>query len=86
MALTAKPSALDVTGKMPALFESRVTVPAHCVFCGRIRRVLADSWMCIRCRRKSMWELFPKLLALEGTGALWGWPDSEAEVETRGEA
>jgi hypothetical protein len=46
-------SALE--GKEPVLFLS----PGYCVFCGRQRPMeLAVTWMCSRCKRKPLYELF----------------------------
>ncbi len=52
-----KLSALEGRGGMAVLFESLV-LPAHCVFCGRIRpRELLSTWMCTKCKRKPLWML-----------------------------
>lgn len=40
------------------LFDSLLP-PAACVFCGKLRpRELCETWMCTKCKRKSLWELF----------------------------
>jgi hypothetical protein len=52
-------------GKEPVLF----TPPAHCVFCGRQRPMeLADTWMCSRCKRKTLYELFCKFMLPDRSG------------------
>lgn len=49
-------------GEAPALLFADLDPAGHCVFCKRPRPAeLAATWMCTRCKRKSLFELFWKV-------------------------
>jgi hypothetical protein len=46
-------------GKQPVLFSELHAALACCVFCGERRPLeLADTWMCTKCKRKTLFDLF----------------------------
>ena len=48
-------------GEAPDLLFSDLDPRAGCVFCGRERpQELLTTWMCTRCKRKTLFELFWK--------------------------
>ena len=56
-----KTSALEGRGgEMPMLFEERLQILAHCVFCGKLRPPGdGPRFMCRACRQLPQWAVFP---------------------------